>query len=206
MVTRQADTDEQTTRVQLTKNSWTRFAVHGVQGLPGDLHTVKPFNFDPLPFSLKPPVFRDTLISSSSQQASLTQFMDDPQSNCIYSVTGSFSDLEARYFAAFLVDQYLARTTNTHVEWVHLKNKADVAAMITAVPPCSLLVITGAYPTMMPSRVEAARDLLDAYADIPRIIVGSGEDPITFCVSRLNIRPTRCYFIQSTISGSTDVV
>lgn len=206
MATRQADTDEQPTRIQLTKASWTRFAVRGVQNLPGDLHTVRPFNFDPQPFSLKPPLFRDKLISASSQQTSLSQFLESPQSNCVYSVTGILSDLEARYFAAFLVDQYLSLTTNTHVEWVHLKNKGDVAAMISTVPSCSLLVITGVYPTMMPSRIEAARDLLDAYSDIPRILVGSGEDPITFSVGHLNIVPTRCYFHQSALSNSSDVV
>lgn len=207
MVTRQADSeDQQTIRVQLNKASWTQFAVRGVANIPGDLHTVKPFNFIPQPFSLRPPLFKELLISESSQLNSLNQFLDDPQSNCIFSVTGSFSDLEARYFAAFLVDQYLAKTVNTHVEWVHLKNKADVASMIATAPNCSLLVITGVYPAMMPSRIEAARDLLDTYSDIPRIIVGSGEDPITFCVSKLNVKPTRCYFHQSANSNSNDVV
>lgn len=50
----------------------------------------------------------------------------------------------------------------------------------------SMLIISNINETSSAYKLEKVRDLLEMYNDIPRIVVSSGEDPLTFFGNRLH--------------------
>jgi hypothetical protein len=201
------DDEDDTLKIEITTKDWNLIDSRGV-AIPGAVRRHPAFKFNPQPFEIgragddaKLPQFKQMLISDGSQTAGLKNFIEDPVSPQLYFVSGEFDDLESRYFAVYLVVQHLKRNPNARVLWHHLKNRAITASMIENDTPASMLVLTGVYATMSPYRLEHVRDLLDTYEGVPRVVVASGEDPITFCMGKLLMKPSKIYFSRSALSA-----
>jgi hypothetical protein len=63
----------------------------------------------------------------------------------------------------------------------------------------SLLVLSNLTPNSTAAKLEKTRDMLEFYADIPRIVVIAGEDPITFFSRRLFWRVNNLFFLSSSL-------
>ena len=181
-----------------------RFLERGVD-VPGYIWQERPFKFAPQDFVVNHERLNEKLFSSEVQEESLERFLDDPTANLVYGVATAPSDQRAKYFAAFLVQNYFDKAPpNRTVRWENLYSSFNNPAM-DAEP--SLLVITGLTPNAMPIKLEKARDLLEKHNNIPRIVVIAGEDPITYFSTKLYCAVNNIYFWSSNlVKRSVEVV
>lgn len=176
------------------------FENRGVE-IPGSLWREPPFKFDPQPFGLSTAKFEEKIYPESVQEDSLTGFISDPFEPIIYGVGSAPNDSKAKLFAAYLVQQFLehAHPSNT-VLWLSMamfSNQEKVREAFARTP--SLIVMTGISPNSNGYKLEVARELLEHHENIPRIVVVSGEDPISFLFGRMYVACNRVFFYSSAI-------
>lgn len=173
-----------------------RFLERGID-VPAYIWQERPFAFVPQDFALQSERLKEKVFPSEVQTESYERFIESPQDNNIYGVASSPSDQRAKYFAAFLVQNFIERTPpNISVRWENLYSNFNNQAMDVKT---SLLVITGLTPNAMPVKLEKARDLLEKHHNIPRIVVIAGEDPITYFSTRLYSSVHNIYYWSSAI-------
>lgn len=177
-----------------------RFLQRGVE-VPGYIWQERPFHFNPLPFAVGGDRMNERIFNPEIQLESLSRWRENPTKNIIYGVASAPSDLRAKYFAAFLVQVYINNAPpNTSIRWEPLYSSFNNPALM-AEP--SLLIITGLTPNSTPVKLEKARDLLEKHSGIPRIVVVSGEDPVTFFSTRLYSSLNSLYFHSSDLVKRT---
>lgn len=174
------------------------FENRGVE-IPLSLWRESPFRFDPQPFALSTAKFEEKIYSESIQEDSLSGFIADPFEPSIYGVASAPNDSKAKLFAAYLVQQFLEHShpSNT-VLWLSMamyNNQDKVREAFSRTP--SLLVITGISPNSNNYKLDVLKELLDHHENIPRIVVVSGEDPISFLFGRMYVACNRVFFYSS---------
>ena len=58
-----------------------------------------------------------------------------------------------------------------------------------------LLVLNNLAENSTVEKIEKARDLCTLYADIPRVVVVAGIDPMVFSIEKLHLTPQRVLFV-----------
>lgn len=150
----------------------------------------KSIKWDPQGFVLESPRLENRIIEASSQQQSLDAFIANPKRPMTYIVSGNPDDVDARYFAGYLAQVHLqALKLNASIKWVTMLGDFDNPALKDSP---TLLVITNLTPRSSNLKFEKTRDLIEVHKGIPKIIVVSGEDPISFAATRLH---TPCHAI-----------
>lgn len=162
-------------------------------GVPGSVWRQPPFPFSPQPFTTESEGLHQRILPEDVQIDSLSRFLRDPLKPIIYGVSGRPDDSKAKYFAAYLMDVHAkAIQTNQLVRpvWEPLyggfDNKLKNEHQAGLIKP-SLLVLSNLTPNSTSVKLEKARDLLEYFSDIPRIVVVAGEDPISFLSTRLYV-------------------
>lgn len=184
-------------KINIRLKSRSRFLMRGVD-IPGYIWQEPPFNFNPLDFGVGGDRIKEKVFDSEVQVKSLDRFLENPEYPSVYGVASAPSDQRAKYFAAFLVQNFLeSAPLNATVRWDSLYGSFDNPGMSTEP---SLLVITGLTPNSTPVKLEKARDLLEKHSGIPRIVVIAGEDPITFFMTKLFYRVNNLYFHSSALN------
>lgn len=176
------------------------FENRGVE-IPASLWRESPFKFDPQPFALSTLKFEDKIYSESVQEDSLSGFLTDPFEPIIYGVGSAPNDSKSKLFAAYLVQQFLeqAHPSNT-VLWLSMamyNNQEKIREAFSRTP--SLIVISGISPNSNNYKLDVLKELLDHHENIPRIVVVSGEDPISFLFGRMYVACNRVFFHSSAI-------
>ena len=69
----------------------------------------------------------------------------------------------------------------------------------------SVLVLSNIAANSTDAKLEKLRDLLTAAEDIPKIIVMSGTDPLTFMNTRLYLETNYCMYLGSTVTKRTNI-
>jgi hypothetical protein len=139
-------------------------------------------------------------ISIKRQYNSLTQLMANPLRAAPTICISSFpTDLKAKLIACQImnqaIEQHQARNRKygqTLPKWHKvyggykdpLRDRDIEKEKDGNEYPC-LLILTNVLPDSTPYKLEKLRDLLEKYDDIPRIVVMSGTDPITFFATKL---------------------
>jgi hypothetical protein len=136
-----------------------------------------PFNWKPSAFVVEHHRLNDRIISEQVQIKSLEKFEENPKLPFNYFVTGALDDRRAKYFAAYLVSLHL-KTVNSSVHWENIVGGFD-NPLLKADPSLTMLVLSNIPDFSSNSKLEKVRDLIEHYPNIPKIIVGAGEDPIS---------------------------
>lgn len=181
------------TRIQVKDKDL--FIQRGVN-VPGHVWRQAPFKFDPAAFAVGNEYLKHHIIQPGVQRDSLEAFVDGWNEDAppLYAVGSEPTPEKANYFAAFLLHTYLSRHPNTLARWHPLWDRHD---MVKTQSPCSFLVISDIYAKMTPYRLERLRDLVSAYSHVPRVLVITGADPVTFCRSELHIANTHLFYSAS---------
>lgn len=169
------------------------FLERGVQ-VPGSVWRQAPFKFDPKPFAVGNEYLKHRILQPSVQRGSLEGFLEDPSIPGLYAVGSEPTADRANLFAAFLMHHYLSVRVNTIARWHPLWDRTDIVRNDS---PCSFLVISDIYSKMTQYRMEKLRDLVNKYDSIPRVLVITGCDPVTFCQSELHIANTHLFYTPS---------
>lgn len=174
----------------------TRIAVKQTDSLrrcvPGHVWAIPPFKWDPVPFGLESEKLNEKVIESRVQNDSLALFCEDPATPLIYGVSGAPDDTKAKLFAAYLLSIHLAKVKDARVEWAVLyggfenpiMRKYDKEHGDEERDP-TILVISNLTPNATTVKLDKARDLIERFQKIPRIVVSAGEDPISFHSTKL---------------------
>jgi hypothetical protein len=125
--------------------------------------------------------------------------------NPVIGISSYPSDLRAKNLALYLMNRafdYYASSNSRRI-----KNKAyplwhrvyggfgdSLRDTNDKDPPC-FLVIANVDVNSTPAKLEKVRDLLDKYSDIPRVVVCSNCDPLTFFATRLHFLITAGFYL-----------
>lgn len=144
--------------------------------------------FKPKAFAVENPKLEGKIIEKSAQVHGYRQFLANPTMPVTYISAGNPDDVKARYFAAHLVEAHVrhlqALGRSPRVVWEQLYGGFDNPAMTTAAD-ATMLVIDNL--SAIPNRVkyDKVRDLIARYPSIPKVLVVSGEDPVSFAAARI---------------------
>jgi hypothetical protein len=165
--------------------------------------------FAPKAFAVEHPKLEGRIIEASTQWMSFDVFAKKPTRSMIYIVAGNPDDEKAKYFAAYLVQlhkQYVeAKGRVSQVIWEHVYNGYDNPLLKTGVEP-SMLVLDNLTVKSNFVKLDKARDLLQRWSDIPRVVVCAGEDPISFAAQRLHVACHGLAYFASDISKTAQQV
>lgn len=179
------------------------FTLRGVR-VPKTIWATRPFKFEPRDFAISNEYLKYQLIGADVQRNSLDDFLEDPAKPRIYAVGSEPDGERAKYFAAFLLYQYLKSNPLGIARWYNLYDRTD---LIREQVPCKFLVISEVYSKMSTWRLEKVRDLLAHYDDIPRILVIAGADPVSFCYSELHVKNTHLFYTHArSVNKKVEVV
>ena len=176
-----------------------KFLAKGID-IPAHVWRERAFSFKPTPFGVQSEKLNDRIIGAETQYNSIESFAANPLAPCVYGVSSAPSDDKAKYFAAFLVQTFVIGVPATHnnIVWHYLYGDLKNPLLTSGSRP-NLLVLTGLSPNSSNYKLEKARDLLEHFSDIPRIVVIAGEDPITFFATRLYHKLTHLYYHSASI-------
>lgn len=155
--------------------------------VPGSVFRQSAFRFDPMPFGLESNRLDERIIEASVQRNSLMGFMKDPIEPSIYCVSGNPDDLKAKYFAAFLVQEHIRQHHEPRVVWYPMYGGYS-NPLVDRDPNLgdpTMIVMTNLTMIATNQKLEKARDILERFADTPRVVVAAGMDPISFMATRL---------------------
>jgi hypothetical protein len=174
----------------------TRIAVKQTEQLrkvvPGHVWGTPAFKWDPMPFGLESERLNEKIIETHKQNDSLALFMAEPTLPMIYGVSGAPDDTKAKLFAAYLLALHLAKVKDARIEWAVMYGGFDNPIMRKydkengdEERDPTILVISNLTPNATSVKLDKARDLIERFQKIPRIVVSAGEDPISFHATRL---------------------
>ena len=143
--------------------------------------------FDPSAFVIEHERMEHKIIEASKQMESLERFVTNPKAPMTYVVAGSPDDEVAKYFAGYLVDVHRQRLgINSDPHWEVVFNGYDNPLLKSGRTP-SLIVLSNLSVKSNYLKYDKARDIVERWPSIPKIIVVTGEDPISFSAQRLHI-------------------
>lgn len=182
--------------------------------IPGSVWKQGAFKWDPLAFVAESERLEDRIIEERIQRSSLAMFMDDPTAPMIYGVSGNPDDSKAKLFAAMLAQIHMNHVGNVkgNILWHVLYGGFDNKVLreydeIDGKTAPSMLVLSNLTPNSTSVKLEKARDLLERFADIPRIVVSAGEDPMSFLTTRLYVPVNGvAYFSESLVKKRVEVL
>lgn len=70
----------------------------------------------------------------------------------------------------------------------------------------SLIVLSNVTIDSTAPKIEKLRDILEAYSSIPRIVIASGTDPLTFFHSRLHSNLNFCCLLGSALTKKSNIL
>lgn len=159
--------------------------------VPGHVWKQTAFKWDPVPFGPESERLNERVIEPRVQNQSLLSYLEDVREPIVYGVSGNPDDAKAKYFAAYLVAAHLEKLgSKANVVW-HTLYGGFNNPLLTEYDPVdgkadpTLLVLSNLTPASTNVKLEKARDLLERFSDIPRIVVIAGEDPLSFLTTRL---------------------
>lgn len=165
------------------------------RGVPGSVWMQPPFRWDPVPFGLDSERLDESkIVEPSVQNKSLRTFLSNPSLPLVYGITGSPDDSKAKLFAAYLLEQHVChlvkKNVSPRIHWEILygdygnRMLKEYEGASTIEEP-TILVISNLSVNSTPAKLEKAKDLLERFSNLPRLVVASGEDPISLFSTKL---------------------
>lgn len=156
--------------------------------VPSSVWRCKPFKWDPQAFALESDDLVQKIIEPSVQDKSLARFIKNPSLSMIYGVSGNPDDLKAKLFAAYLMDVHCKRyRADSNPWWVNLTGGFENPWINGDRSRPTMIVLTNLTPQSTNLKLEKARDIIESFPDVPRIVVVAGQDPMSFLSTRLHV-------------------
>lgn len=156
--------------------------------VPGSVWRVKPFKWNPVTFATESEQLNHKFVEPHKQDQSLMMFLDDPLTPMIMGISGSPDDSKAKYMAAYLVDVHMKHMKgHANPLWATVYGGFDNPYINNDKASPTLVVITNLTPNSTTTKLEKARDIIEYYPDVPRLIVVAGMDPMSFLTCKLHI-------------------
>lgn len=176
--------------------------------VPSHVWRTRPFRWEPITFATESEQLNNKFVEPSMQDRSLSMFLQDPSTPMVYGVSGNPDDSKAKYFAAFLVAAHMkALGSDANPVWAPMYSGFDNPYMSDDRAPPSMLVLTNMTPNSTNLKLEKARDLIEKFSDIPRIVVVAGMDPMSFLTTRLHVPVNAlAYFSEALIKSRVEVI
>ncbi len=154
--------------------------------VPGHVWRTRAFKWAPMTFAAESEHLNSRFIEPVVQDKSLVTFLRDPSVPMIYGISGNPDDSKAKYFAAYLIAAHLkARGSEANPVWATMYGGFDNPYMNDDRASPTLLVISNLTPNSTTLKLEKARDLIEKFSDIPRLVICAGQDPLSFLTTRL---------------------
>jgi hypothetical protein len=150
--------------------------------IPSSVWAQQPFKYTAQIFEPSSERFDKKPVPPQVQSKSLIDFAEDTKAPIVYCIAGTPDDSRARYFAAFLTQLHMQQHKFARPVWTPV----FAAGSQPMLPPDpTLLTIYNLAANSTAYKLDRVRDLLTQYDHIPRLLVVSGEDPISFMRTRL---------------------
>lgn len=180
--------DVRNLRIQVPKNE----RLVGI--IPGSVWAQQPFKYTANIFEPSSERFDKKPVPPSVQARSLQDFAQDTKAPIVYCISGTPDDSRARYFAAYLTYLHMQQVKNARPVWLPVfsggRQEPD------PLEP-TLLTIYNVAANSTAFKLDRVRDLLTQYDYIPRLLIVSGEDPISFMRARLHHSVQAIQFFQT---------
>jgi hypothetical protein len=140
----------------------------------------------------------EKVYNPSAQIQSLSGYLKNPLYPAVYGVSSQSNPSTSLYFAAYLVQKFCELThSSNYVQWIR---PSDILDGNTVRNSPSLLVISGLTPNTPSFRLDKVFQILDEWDSIPRIVVMTGADPITYFATRLHYKVDRIFFHDESVA------
>jgi hypothetical protein len=174
--------------------------VHGSVWRQGD------FVWEPDSFVVESDRLENRIIEASVQESSLEAFGRDPSTPMIYVVAGNPDDSKAKYFAAYLAYIHKCKYEyRSDIIWEPVFGGFDNPLLRKDVEP-SMLILSNLSENSTAVKIEKAKDLIERWPNIPRVVVCAGEDPISFASTRLHVPAHGIAYFGSTTAKAVQHV
>lgn len=174
--------------------------------VPGGVYAQGKWRFHPVDFETESEYLQSRVISAEKQLDSLANFKATPCDNVIYVVSANPDDMKAKYFAAYLATIHQAHLKhNANIRWESVYG-GYTNKLLTSEEQFSMLILSGLAINSTPAKIEKARDLIERFSTLPRIVCVAGEDPISFAATKLHLPCHAIAYFPSSISKSVNEV
>lgn len=192
--------DRKKLRIRVPEKKILSGVVHGSVWRQGD------FYWEPSAFVIESQRLENKIIEADLQRESLRNFLDDPKRPMIYIVAGNPDDSRAKYFAAFLAYHHKVKLQHrADIHWEPVFGGFENALLRKDVEP-SMLILSNLSENSTAVKIEKAKDLIEKWPNIPRVVVCSGEDPISFAATKLYVPCHGLAYFSSQLSKSVQEV
>lgn len=164
------------------------------------------FIWEPTAFVIESQRLEPRIIEASKQITSLQKFTEAPNRPMVYVVAGNPDDSRAKYFAAYLA--YLHKCKYQHraeIFWEAVFGGFENALLKKDANP-TMLIISNLSENSTAVKIEKAKDLIERWPNIPRVVVCAGEDPISFAATKLHVPAHGIAYFSSSLCKSVQEV
>lgn len=173
------------------------------RGMPNYILRIPPFDIDThlTSISSELPGMRVKRIPKKRQQAYLNDVLRNPfRSPYLMVVCSMPNDQKAKLVAAVIMEKALSlhmkgKTFSKNPPVWHTIASGFDNKILDEKP--SMLVVSNVTADSTPFKIEKLRDLLETHHDIPRIVVCTGTDPVSFMNGRAYLAMNYSLFIRS---------
>ena len=164
------------------------------------------FYWEPNAFVLEHPSLEQKIIEASFQTKSFRMFKSKPTRPMVYVVAGNPDDSKAKLFAAYLASIHKeALQYRADIIWEPIFGGFDNPLMRKDVEP-TMLILSNLAENSTNVKLEKAKDLLERWPNIPRVVVVAGEDPISFVLTKLHMGCQGIAYFSSSLAKSVQTI
>ncbi len=161
-------------------------------------------------------------VSFKQQKEFIDKIMENPWfSPYTFCISSAPNDMQAKTMASYIFSRAVSLQLNRRLSSELLTEKTQKRLLASSLPfwetletgyesrvltyneRPSLLVMSSLTTNSTQYRVEKVRDLMERFADIPKILIVSGADPVTYFNKFLFLHLNGCCFLQNSSMKAT---
>ncbi len=203
---------KQIDRIQIDARKKLLIKQLNIRGAPKQAFSIPPFNLNETVTSFVSEVsgLKPKRIKKLDQLNQLQRILENPfYGPYTYCISGKPNDMRAKLLAisimakAFEVQHIskLRKLKDKNLPLWHVVTGGFSNPLVdkyTETTKPSLLIVSNIPTNSTQVKVEKLRDLLETYSDIPKIVVTTGEDPLTFFNTKLFLPLNACILLNNT--------
>lgn len=165
----------------------------------------KPFEFAPTTFTATIEGLKPKTFNRAKQEQMLKQFLDNPDAAALYGISSAPNDGMSKLMAAWMMEYHYKHVKDARPVWRDVMGGFDSDLMQDDVQ-ATMLVLNNVGPDSSQTKKEKLRDILEKYADLPKIVVVNGSDAFTFMTLHMRLPMSGvCYLTNGLIKKAIEV-